>query len=257
MNEDRLQRAAQYIVALRNIGPRPRSLPLDLAPQNETEAYRIQQLVGSALGAGRGCWKVAMNDAHIGSCAPVFAADVHRSAARVTSPIADRLGIEPEIAFSLKRALPRLPDGRQYEREQVIGVIAAAHAAIEIVVSRFNSHDGAAPLDRLADNISNAGLVLGPPCEHWQQLNLSTIELHLCIEPGQGDSSEIDAHGGHPLGDPLLPLLWLANHACQNGPGLQAGDVVTTGSYAGLRFVERNTHVSVRFAGLGVAELYS
>jgi len=257
MIEDRLQRAVRYMVALRKPGPRPRSLPVELAPQSEAEAYRLQTLISSALVAGRGCWKVAMNDAHTGTCAPVFQADVHRSGTRVISPITDRIGIEPEIAFTLKQALPALPDGRPYQREQVIAAIGTAHAAIEIVISRFQSHDSAAPLDRLADNISNGGLVLGPPCDRWQGLDLSTIALHLLIEARQGESSVFDARGGHPLGDPLLPLVWLANRTCANESGMQAGDVITTGSYAGLRYVERDTHVSVRFEGLGVAELYS
>jgi 2-keto-4-pentenoate hydratase len=257
VNQVRLQRAAQYLVALRKPGPRPRSLPVGLAPQSEAEAYRLQALVSSALGAGRGCWKVAMNDAQAGTCAPVFQADLHRSGARVISPITDRIGIEPEIAFTLKQALPALPDGRHYGREQVIAAIGTAHAAIEIVISRFHSHDGAAPLDRLADNISNGGLVLGPPCDRWQELDLTTIALHLCIEGRQGGNGVFDARGGHPLGDPLLPLIWLANRQRADESGMQAGDVITTGSYAGLRYVERDTHVSVQFEGLGVAELYS
>ena len=257
MIQDRLQHAALYLTALRKPGPRPRSLPAELAPQSEREAYRLQTLVGSALAAGRGCWKVAMNDAQSGTCAPVFQADLHPSGARVISPIAERLGIEPEIAFTLKQALPPPPDGQHYQRDQVIAAIGTAHAAIEIVISRFQSHDTAEPLDRLADNISNGGLVLGPPCDRWRELNLSTIALHLSIEARQGQNSVLDARGGHPLGDPLLPLIWLANRSAADESGLQAGDVVTTGSYAGLRYVERDSHVSVRFEGLGVAELYS
>ena len=37
--------------------------------------------------------------------------------------------------------------------------------------------------------------------------------------------------------DPLLPLVWLANHLSQFGQGLRAGEIVTTGSCCGVRHV--------------------
>jgi len=257
MSSERVQRAAQYLVALRRPGPRPKSLPADLAPQSEDEAYQVQAGVASALGARLGCWKVAMNDVHSGTCAPVFAADVYRTGAHLRPSISKVLGIEPEVAFTLKRALPPLPAGQRYGREQLIDAIGAAHAAIEIVISRFQSHEGATPMDRLADSLSNEGLVLGPACEEWRKLDLGTLPLHLTIDTGNDEISVYDARGGHPLNDPLIPLIWLANHCSARGSGMQSGNVVTTGSYAGLRYAGRGAHVKVQFEGLGAAELYS
>jgi 2-keto-4-pentenoate hydratase len=253
----RLRRAAQYLVALRQPGPRPVSLPAILAPQNEAEAYQLQSDTAHALGQIPGGWKVAMNDAHSGSCAPVFASDLHRSSARVSSPISERLGIEPEIAFSLGCDLPPLPDGQLYRLEQVIEAIDAAHAALEIVISRFQSADGAPALDRLADNLSNGGLVVGTPCHDWRRLELATLPLRYLLQANQGAAIVHEARGGHPLGDPLLPLLWLVNHRSARGVSMRCGDIITTGSCAGLRYVERGAHVLAQFEGLGSAELYS
>lgn len=250
-------RATAYLVNLRTAGPRPPSLPSDLAPQTESEAYELQFDTMRALKAHGGSWKVAMHDAHSGTCAPIFASDIYRTSARFESPIADRLGIEPEVAFTLKQALPPLSEGRGYQLEQIIAAIGSAHAAIEILVSRFQSHEGAAPLDRLADNLSNGGLVIGAPCENWRQLELRALPLRLSLET-EGHPTEVyAARGGHPLGCPLLPLLWLANHRSALGLGMRSGDLVTTGSYAGLRYVGRGVRVRVRFDGLGDAELYS
>jgi 2-keto-4-pentenoate hydratase len=253
----RRQHAVQCLLRLRQPGPRPVSLPSTLAPRDEAEAYQLQSDVMHALHAQGGCWKVAMQDASTGTCAPVFASDVHQRTARVSSPIAEKLGVEPEVAFTLKRALSPLPDGRRYEMDQVIDAIGSAHAAIEIVISRFASHEGAAPLDRLADNISNGGLVLGPPVTNWRSLDMRTLPLRLSVQPAALAADVHEAAGGHPLDNPLLPLLWLANHCAQRDIGLRSGDIVTTGSFAGLRYVGPATHVSVQFEGLGVAELYS
>jgi 2-keto-4-pentenoate hydratase len=257
MSSERVQRAARYLAELRRPGPRPKSLPADLAPQSELEAYQMQAAVASALGARLGCWKVAMNEERSGTCAPIFAADVHRTGAHVHPLISKVVGIEPEVAFTLKRALPPLPAGQRYGREQVIEAIGAAHAAIEIVISRFQSHEGAAPMDRLADSLSNEGLVLGPACEAWRELNLGTLPLHVTIDEGNDEVSVYDSRGGHPLNDPLVPLVWLVNHCSARGSGMQSGNVVTTGSYAGLRYAGRGAHVKVQFEGLGAAELYS
>jgi 2-keto-4-pentenoate hydratase len=229
-NDQRLQRAADFLLALRRPGSRPLSLPAELAPHDESEAYRVQQAIAVAQGDAGGYWKVAMNDAQTGTCAPVFAADVHSSGA--------------------------LKAGQRYERNSVMAAIGSAHAAIEIVVSRFLRHELAEPLDRLADNISNAGLVLGPPCQSWRQLNFAALPLRLTLTTEAGEPQEYRPHGGHPQGDPLVPMIWLANHRVSLGIGLKAGDVITTGSYAGLRRIGHGTHVRVDFEGLGAVEVY-
>jgi 2-keto-4-pentenoate hydratase len=72
--------------------------------------------------------------------------------------------------------LPSLPDGGHYRQAEIVDAVDAvdaAYAAIEIVVSRFQSYGGATPLDRLADNLSNAGLVLSAPCSDWRRLDCS------------------------------------------------------------------------------------
>jgi len=251
---ERAERAAEVLLRLRAAGPRPRSLPAELAPASELEAYAIQRALALRLGAQVGGWKVSMSTPERGTWAPIFAENLYPSPARVGSRIADSLGIEPEVAFSLSRALSPRP-GARYSREEVFDAIEGAHAAIEIVVSRFQSHEGAEPLDRLADNISNAGLVFGPPCREWQRLDLRSLALRLTVRSEDGTSTEHAASGGHPLGDPLTPLLWLINELSQRGIGAPAGTLITTGSYAGLRAAPAGARVLVEFAGLGAALL--
>jgi 2-keto-4-pentenoate hydratase len=251
VNDDRLQRAALYLTQLRQPGPRPVSLPPELAPRDEAEAYELQRRVAHLLKVTAIAWKVAMSGPDSGSYAPVL--ELHRSGARVTSVIAEQLGIEPEVAFTLKRTLPA---GRRYSREEVIDAIGSAHAALEIVISRFQRHETAAVLDRLADNISNGGLVLGPALERWHPLAFGTIPLRLSLTVEGAPPRVHQARGGHPQGDPLLPLTWLVNERAARGLGLHQGEVVTTGSYAGLHYAAPGTSVRAEFEGLGAVELY-
>ena len=67
--------------------------------------------------------------------------------------------------------------------------------------------------------------------------------------------STYQSRGGHPLNDPLAPLLWLVNDRARCGEGLRAGDVITTGSYAGLHYAMQGATVTVEFNGLGIVHL--
>jgi len=252
----RSDRAASYLLDLRRGAPPPPSLPAELAPADEAEAYEVQRAVARTLGAAVGGWKVAMNTPSHGAFAPIFARDMQQSPARLDAPCAAGVGIEPEVAFKLGRDLPPLGEGRGYSRDQLREAIDSAHAAIEIVVSRYQSHAGAAPLARLADNISNGGLILSAPCAQWRSLELHSLPLRLAITAAGDQLPTLhQARGGHPLGDPLIPLLWLANDRAQSGEGLRAGDVITTGSYAGLHPAVRGAQVTVEFSGLGTVLL--
>jgi 2-keto-4-pentenoate hydratase len=256
MNDsDRPRRAAEYLLALRGNRVRPPSLPPELSPRSEQEAYEVQQQVLRASKVHAGGWKIAMSSPEQGVFAPIFETEIYPSPARVPCPAGGSFGIEPEVAFSLRRDLPALADGERYRREQLIQAIDAAYAAIEIVVSRFQSHDGAPPLDRLADNISNGGLVHAAPCQDWRKLDLTHVALRLTLQAPDGSRAEHASHGGHPLGDPLTAMLWLVNERARAGAGLRAGELVTTGSYAGLHLAAPGTRVSVEFAGLGTAKL--
>lgn len=248
----RVRRAAAALLAARGGAAPTPGLPADAAPRNAADAYLIQEEVRRQLGAVVGGWKVAMDDAQHGRSAPVFAADLYASPVRITPPPATRVGVEPEIAVRLAHALPPLPAGASYTRAEVTDAIGSAHAAIEIVISRFTTHAGASVLDQLADNISNGGLVLGPALADWRRLDLTALPLTLQL----GSRTVHSGRGGHPCGDPLRPLVWLANHlAAADGPGLQAGTIVTTGSCAGLHDLADGSSATVVFEGLGTALL--
>jgi 2-keto-4-pentenoate hydratase len=253
----RAQQAARLLIALRGGAARPAALPEALAPRSEAEAYEIQAATAQQLGARIAGWKASMNGPDGGLAAPLYASAIHDAPARVDCPGGDAvgLGVEPEIAFTLGRDMDALPGNQPYGMEQLEDGIASAHPVIEILYSRFASLEAAPPLDRLADNLSNAGLVRGAACPDWRGLALATLPLRLALHRSDGSRFLHETRGGHPCGDPRLPLLWLVNAAIARDAPLRRGDLITTGSCGGLHPVERGTRVRVAFDGLGSAEL--
>jgi len=57
--------------------------------------------------------------------------------------------------------------------------------------------------------------------------------------------------GRHPDGHPFKPLPWLVNFLAARGESVRAGQVVTTGSYAGAIDVPLGQPLTVRFGELG------
>jgi 2-keto-4-pentenoate hydratase len=255
MRAERAQRAARLLGALRAGTLRPAALPRELAPDSEAEAYEVQVALAGLLGASVGGWKASMSGPDHGQAAPLYRSLMHDSPARVPCPGANGAGVEPEIAFTLGRDLEALPAGRRYRLEDLDAAIDTVHPVIEIVYSRFEQLDAAPPLDRLADNLSNAGLVRGSACRDWRSLALDALPLRLRVLRADGTRSAHAGHGGHAQGDPRLPLLWLVNDAIARGVPLRRGELVTTGSCAGLHAVGPGTQVSLDFGGLGSVEL--
>ncbi len=248
----RMDAAARYLLERRAGAPRERAFPAELAPRDETEAYAIQRAVLRQLGAGIGGWKASLASASQGQSAPVLAATVLDSPARLTpDSTATRgtreFGIEPEIAFRLGAGLPPRADGAAHGRAAVIDAIGAAHPVIEVCVCRFAKFSDAPGLDCLADNIINEALVVGPPRQSWRALDIARLPLRVRVNGAQVHHGR----GGHPLGDPLAPVVWLANHLNARGLVLEAGQIVTTGSCNGIRFIDAGGRVDVEFGGLG------
>jgi 2-keto-4-pentenoate hydratase len=252
-----MESAAELLVAIRNgARARPFALPATLAPTDEDAAYRVQSAVLQLLGAGTAGWKASMPDVTRGTSAPVASGNLLRSPAQIGDAVhrtahSVRYGVEAEIAFSLKLALPPLEGDARYSRGQVLAAIGAAHSAIEICVCRLKDFDAAPPLHRLADGIMHEALLLGAGAANWPKLDLAQRRVVLQVA-GQTVHEGI---GGHPLGDPLIPMVWMANHLSARGIGLKVGDVVTTGSCAGIHYAEPGQKARVEFEGLGVATI--
>jgi 2-keto-4-pentenoate hydratase len=93
----------------------------------------------------------------------------------------------------------------------------------------------------------NKALVVGPAFDGWRGLDYDRQPVKLAVN----GRALVERAGGNTGGSPLRLLAWLAGHVVTRRGGLRAGQIVTTGSWVGLQFVEPGAEVAATFAGLG------
>ena len=249
MSSRRAARAAELLTGARAEGPTLTGEAVGFSLAGLAEAYEIQALVATKLG-GAAAWKTGAPSPDAEPIfAPILQGLVHASPARLEAMRFRRLGIEAEIAYRLCRNLPARAE--PYTRAELIDAVDALVPAIEVVDSRFAACEHLDPLWKLADNQINGGLVIGQPIEDWQRVDPMTQPIVLTVDGEVVASGE----GGNAAGDPLRLLVWMANHVGDHCGGLRAGQIITTGSLTGLRFVRPGACVVAEFAGLGRAEV--
>ena len=237
--------AAEFLLAARHSGRRPAALPENMRPRTVGDAYAIQDAVAAKLGVIGG-WKVgAKNASAEPTCAPLPATLILRSPQRFAAGRFAHNGVEAELAFTLSHDLPPRP--KPYRVADLEAAVATVHAAIEIVDSRFVDLNGVDALSLLADFQSNGALVVGNGVALPQAFQSSTQQVTLEID----GKRVVESRGSNPAGDVLCLLAWLANHATARSGGLRRGDIVTTGSWTGMRFVASGTRVEAAFELIG------
>lgn len=241
---DHILRAAEALLAVRRGAPPIPGLGA-LAPADEAAAWAIQREVLRQLGGTIGGYKCATPTGAPPSAALLDARGV--KGAPTSWPVAagGKIGIETEIAFRLGRDLP--PRGAPYTQQEVSESIAACFPAVELVASRYADMKAVTLNENMADNIAHAGLVCGAEVPGWRSHDLSD----LLVRQSCGGQVQVEKRGSNPAGDPLLSLTRLANHLHAFGLKLEAGQVVTTGSWTGLIFVDGGQRVVGGFDGLG------
>lgn len=211
---------------------KPVALPPDLT---RDEAYRLQDLVFAALAPRERAkaWKVgAPSPDAEPTMAQILPGRLYASPATVAADRFQIVAVETEIAF-------RLGEGAQP---------IEALAAIEVCDTRLADWERASPTAKLADFQSNAALVTGSGTPRWQDVDFRAQRAQLWID---GRLAK-EVTGAHPCGNPASLLPWARTHAARRG-GLHPGDVLTTGSWTGMDFVQPGAEVRVVFPGLGEA----
>ena len=150
--------------------------------------------------------------------------------------------VEAEVAF----VLARMPDAERLTTAELIGCVAYALPAIEIVDSRIADWK-IGIVDTVADNASSGLFVLGstPVPLTGRVLRLCGMLLELNGEPVSFGA------GAACLGNPLHALGWLARTMAGLGRPLAAGDVVLAGALGPMAAVKPGDRVEARIEGLG------
>lgn len=265
LTADAITAAAHTLATRRLTGQVGGALPATCRPATLADALAVQGAVTQALAQRTGervaGWKCGLPGPDTWVLAPLYAGTLYRSdgpgeglgdAPADGWPVWTQNGqvkVEPELAFVLGRDLP--PRAQPYDTEEVAAAVATAHVALELIDNRY---DDATPLrfaDRLADGLVNQGLWLGPAIDLARARTAQSLDIELNAD-GQVLLSQ---RGVHPAGEPMAPLCWLAEFLRARGQGLQAGQVVITGSYAGAPWVPVGPLLRVRFGALGEVAL--
>ena len=239
--------AATELAHRRRDGRRGPRLAPALRPLGVADALLIQRRIAARLGAIGG-WKCSVPAGERLNLAPLFAMYIHRGRHATMNPRGGRASIEPEVAFVMGRDLPAR--SRAYDEDEVLGGVAEMRLVIEILGNRYDDPADMPFAEMLADGANNQGLVVGPVIAD-RSVALDAFDVTI-----RGANGFALAHAGrHPDGHPTRPLVWLANFLPTQGDHLRAGQVVTTGSYAGALDVPLATPLTVTFGGLGQIEL--
>lgn len=149
---------------------------------------------------------------------------------------------EGEIAFVLRRALK----GPGVTAADVLAATEGVMACFEIVDSRIRDWKIRIQ-DTVADNASCGVFVLGDRLVDPREVDLATCGMVL------EKNGEIVATGAGAaaLGHPANAVAWLANTLGALGIGLEAGEVVLSGSLAAMVPVQAGDDLRVTIGGIG------
>lgn len=250
---DAIKAAAQYLTELRHTGRFGARLPEMNRPATLADVLKIHDRMIRVYGQEVGGFKCSMPTAERTVIAPIFAPTIVSDAVcfvRAATPDSgDTARIEPEIAFVLDRSLP--PRATPYSEADVRAAVGEVRLVLEILGCRYADPTDLPFLESLADCVSNQGLFLGPAVAGGLQAPLDEFALKIERMDGATPALLKMQQGKHPDGNPLLPLYWIANFQAARGIGLRAGQIVTTGSYAGAIDLPLSVPLRIQFGELG------
>ena len=255
--DDTLQNLARTIWQARTSGGRvPVSAASELA--SVQDAYRVQRAIETLAPEPRFGWKVGATSeaaqrglkADGPVTAPMHTSLCFDSPATVNVFPGQSTSVECEFAFRFSRSLPaRAAD---YSLDEVLDAVSGVLPAIEVVGGRFEDGlSGIGQLRLIADMSAHTAFVHGQERADWRALDARSHRVSLYR------NGKVVAHGigSNALGDPLLVLLWTANHLSRRGESIEAGQVVTTGTCTGITPVAHADHFTADFGTLSQVEV--
>jgi len=250
MNEREIADAATFLAAARRSGRPGARLPEARRPQDLESALAIQARTVAVLGQTVGGWKCSLPPAPGRvNCAPILAPTISRTSPYAVDATGTTARIEPEVAFVMARDLPGR--GTPWSEAEVKSAIGETQLVLEILGTRYADPASASWLEMIADCVQNQGLFAGPLLPQGPDTPLAGFPVTI-----RAAEQTLSTHEGrHGDGHPLRPLVWLANFLAERGNPLRAGQIVTTGSYAGAIEVPTATPLTVQFGDLGTIAL--
>ena len=221
-----------------------------------SDAYTMQlQVLARTVGAGHqhSGWKLGQTNTQLRAergehePAPGFmlAENQRASGSDLNTEGSQDWYLEPELALILRSELR----GAEISADDVRAAVGGVASAFEVVRKRVGWDDRA--LQR-AVNGSTAGYAIGestPGCPSAAELD----DLRIVCSCDEKTIAQL--RGGDANDNPLESTAWLARFLAAHGAALQAGQVILTGTYAGLLPVRPGERWSSKFGNLAEVEL--
>jgi 2-keto-4-pentenoate hydratase len=257
LDQARVAEAAGLLVEARLTGKPLLELPDACKPTNAADANAIIDAITDQLDEVIVGWKIGFLYAprQAPFLCPMFQSRVFESPARVPLSLTPSRRVEPEICFRLIRDLPER--SRAYRAEEVAEAVVAC-PSLEIVDTRFDTSyrsirqmldERKTKIEAFADHITTGAYVVGEGRADWQDFDFASIGMVMRTP----QRLIVETTGGHAFVDPFLPCVVLANELRHRG-GMQAGQIMVTGSFSGFFEVATDEPVTAEFAGFGSAE---
>lgn len=247
--------AAKTLAKRRATGKTGALLDKALRPKDIAHAFAIQQVVAQEFLTQNNPiagWKCLQSSAEKAIVAPIYQQDIYVETQEC--PLyPSNIGlarVEPELAFEIGTNLP--PRSTLYTETEIDATLGKTRLALELIQSRYHTPSEATHFDALADGLANQGLWLGPVLNPLTGLETSHFELSVDIEKNEhNQSKKLHKSAVHPNGFPKAGLYWLVNFLSTQGIGLQQGQYVITGSYAGVLELPFQQNCQFNYGGLG------
>ena len=254
-------RAAALLMEARRGHRAIAALPDDCRPDNEADAYAIQDRYvalmlaahgGHVIGYKAGCTNVtAQRQLGLSSpfAGPLCSFFVMTSPASISTDAGFMRMIEAEIGFRIDRDLP--DTGAPYTAQTVRPALGSAFGAIEVVDSRYQDWTTAGGPQLIADNVCIGFWLYGEESTDFDHIDLANHPVQVyrngaLAEPG---------NSANVLGNPLNVAAWLANHLISRGGCLTSGQLITTGTMIAVNGAEKGDKVAADFGPLGMVEV--
>ena len=229
-----------------------RDLPArDCLPANASDSYFVQDRVIAWLEREPRAWKLGATalaaQANFGLSEP-FSGPVLQGRVLISPAEVDVSGyachvFEPEIAITLASDLVGPVDARTAH-----DAIASYHPAIELINFRYRNGRSLDALGMITDGGANGALVLGPASDP-SDFDYVSVTLDMRI-----NGKTVANRFPPPPETEISGLLaWFSGHLAARGYILRKGDVITTGSQAGVIEYAPGDRIEADFGALGIA----
>lgn len=223
------------------------TLPSELAPPSETDAYEVQQLILAAEHDTIGGWKAGAK----GADAPINggllpSSGIHPSGTALALSDFPWVGLELEIAFQLNRDFPA--QSAPYSDVEVMESIAFMLPTIELVTSRIKPNPDNPRRWAVADLLNHGALIVGNAVPYDPAYPFLSPDLRWTFN---GANIAPAGPATNPAGDPRRLLTWTVNHCCQQGWDFRKEMLITAGTFTGVFKPTQGGEAVGHFADLG------